>query len=56
MHSVCGAPAREGGIDTAHKGFLQGPRDLCDDARALLVPDKVHPHDLTGLQCPLAAG
>ena len=41
MHSVCGAPAREGGIDTAHKGFIQGLRDLCDEAGALLVFDEV---------------
>lgn len=31
----------EGGINTAHKDFLQGLRDLCDEAGALLVFDEV---------------
>ena len=31
----------EGGINTAHKSFLQGLRDLCDEAGALLVFDEV---------------
>ena len=31
----------EGGINTAHKEFLQGLRDLCDEAGALLVFDEV---------------
>ena len=31
----------EGGINTAHKTFLQGLRDLCDKAGALLVFDEV---------------
>lgn len=31
----------EGGINTAHQGFLQGLRDLCDEAGALLVFDEV---------------
>lgn len=31
----------EGGINTAHKTFLQGLRDLCDEAGALLVFDEV---------------
>ena len=31
----------EGGINTAHQDFLQGLRDLCDQAGALLVFDEV---------------
>ena len=31
----------EGGINTAHSEFLQGLRDLCDEAGALLVFDEV---------------
>ncbi|DBB08999.1 hypothetical protein WJX82_003218 [Trebouxia sp. C0006] len=31
----------EGGINTAHSEFLQGLRDLCDEAGALLVYDEV---------------
>ena len=31
----------EGGINTAHQDFLQGLRDLCDEAGALLVFDEV---------------
>lgn len=31
----------EGGINTAHQEFLQGLRDLCDQAGALLVFDEV---------------